>query len=48
MEHFKNCRNKWVEHFVIETNKTVIRLEKLLCNLPQEPNKRKGLYFKCV
>lgn len=46
MEHFKNCRNKWVEHFVMETNKTVVRLEKLLCNLPQDPNKRKGLYFE--
>ncbi|VVC25493.1 Hypothetical protein CINCED_3A023657 [Cinara cedri] len=42
IQHFKNCRNKWVEHFVMETNKTVIRLEKLLCNLPQDPNKRKA------
>ncbi|KAL5242483.1 hypothetical protein ACI65C_009893 [Semiaphis heraclei] len=40
-EYFKHCRNKWVEHFVMETNKTVVRLEKLLCNLPQDPNKRK-------
>ncbi|XP_001951022.1 rabenosyn-5 [Acyrthosiphon pisum] len=40
-QYFKHCRNKWVEHFVMETNKTVVRLEKLLCNLPQDPNKRK-------
>lgn len=42
---FKNSRNKWVEHFVMETNKTVIRLEKLLYNLPQDTNKRKGMYL---
>lgn len=48
-EYFKNCRNKWVEHFVMKTTKTVIRLEKLLNNLPQDPNKRKGIIFlKCV
>ncbi|XP_050424363.1 rabenosyn-5 [Adelges cooleyi] len=41
IEDFKSCRNRWVEHFVMETNKTVVRLEKLLCNLPSDPNKRK-------
>lgn len=43
IQYFKSCRNKWVEHFVMETNKTVVRLEKLLINLPIEPNKRKSM-----
>lgn len=47
-EHFKSCRNKWVEHFVMETNKTVVRLEKLLDNLPQDPNKRKGITVEYI
>jgi len=42
VQFFKNCRNKWVEHVVMETNKTVVRLEKLLSNLPQDTNKRKA------
>lgn len=47
IQYFKHCRNKWVEHFVMETNKTVVRLEKLLCNLPQDPNKRKSILSYC-
>ncbi|XP_050540687.1 rabenosyn-5 isoform X1 [Daktulosphaira vitifoliae] len=45
--YFKICRNKWVEHFVMKTNKIIVRLEKLLSKLPTEPNKRK-IHEQCV
>lgn len=41
---FKGVRDARVDHFVVETNKLLIRLDKLIGpDSPLEPNKRKGI-----
>ena len=40
---FKRIRDQRIDHFVVETNKLLIRLDKLVGNdAPLEPGKRKG------
>ena len=41
---FKAIRGARVDHFVVETNKLLIRLDKLLApDAPTDPKRRKGL-----
>ncbi|XKL65155.1 hypothetical protein PGB90_005241 [Kerria lacca] len=40
-EKFKEIRNRRLEGFSAETNKLIIRLDKLLLNLPSDSNRRK-------
>ncbi|KAK7598210.1 hypothetical protein V9T40_006445 [Parthenolecanium corni] len=46
-ETFQEIRNRRLEGFAAETNKLIIRLDKLLLNLPSDPN-RKKLYEQTV
>ena len=40
---FKNIRDTRIDRFVIETNKLLIRLDKLISpDVPADPGKRKG------
>ena len=42
---FKAIRGARVDHFVVETNKLLIRLDKLMAeDAPTDPKRRKGLY----
>lgn len=40
-DYFKAVRSARLERFATETNKLLIRLDKLVCNMPSEPNQRK-------
>lgn len=40
--YFKEVRNMRLERYSTETNKLLIRLDKLLNNLPSDPVDRKG------
>lgn len=40
--YFKEIRNTRLERYSSETNKLLIRLDKLLNNLPTDPVDRKG------
>ena len=41
---FKAIRGTRVDHFVVETNKLLIRLDKLMApDAPTDPKRRKGL-----
>lgn len=40
-ETFQEIRNRRLEGFAAETNKLIIRLDKLLLNLPSDPNRKK-------
>lgn len=42
MEYFKAVRSARLERYATETNKLLIRLDKLVCNMPSEPNQRKA------
>ena len=42
MALFKRVRDERVDHLSTETNKLIIRLDKLLTKLPTDPVKRKG------
>lgn len=43
MDLFKGIRGARVDHFVVETNKLLIRLDKLLAvDAPTDPKRRKG------
>lgn len=43
LDFFKSIRGARVDHFVVETNKLLIRLDKLLNpDAPTEPKRRKG------
>lgn len=41
-EFFRMIRTNKMEHYAAQTNNLIIRLEKLLLNLPSDPVKRKG------
>jgi len=41
-KYFKDIRNTRLERYAYETNKLLIRLDKLLNNLPSDPVERKG------
>jgi rabenosyn-5 len=41
-ESFRTLRSERLERYAAETNKLVIRLGKLLIDLPADPGKRKG------
>jgi len=41
---FKKIRSDRIDASVAETNKLLLRLDKLLTDLPNDPVKRKGLY----
>ncbi|RVE43232.1 hypothetical protein evm_012112 [Chilo suppressalis] len=41
MDYFKAVRSARLERYATETNKLLIRLDKLVCNMPTEPNQRK-------
>lgn len=41
-KYFKDVRNARLERYAYETNKLLIRLDKLLNNLPSDPVDRKG------
>lgn len=40
-DYFKAVRSARLERYATETNKLLIRLDKLVCNMPVEPNLRK-------
>lgn len=40
-DYFKAVRSARLERYATETNKLLIRLDKLVCNMPNEPNQRK-------
>ncbi|XP_045783745.1 rabenosyn-5 isoform X1 [Maniola jurtina] len=40
-DYFKAVRSARLERYATETNKLLIRLDKLVCNMPSEPNQRK-------
>ncbi|XP_068629871.1 rabenosyn-5 [Battus philenor] len=40
-DYFKGVRSARLERYATETNKLLIRLDKLICNMPTEPNQRK-------
>lgn len=40
-DYFKAVRSARLERYATETNKLLIRLDKLVCNMPTEPNLRK-------
>lgn len=40
-DYFKAVRSARLERYATETNKLLIRLDKLVCNMPSEPNLRK-------
>ncbi|CAH2086105.1 unnamed protein product [Euphydryas editha] len=40
-DYFKAVRSSRLERYAIETNKLLIRLDKLVCNMPSDPNHRK-------
>lgn len=40
-EYFKAVRLARLERYATETNKLLIRLDKLVCNMPSDPNQRK-------
>lgn len=40
--YFKDIRNTRLERYASETNKLLIRLDKLLNNLPTDPTDKKG------
>ncbi len=48
MKSFEEIRNRRLEGFAAETNKIIIRLDKLLTNLPADPNRKKSKvpYFR--
>jgi rabenosyn-5 len=41
-KYFKEVRNARLERYAYETNKLLIRLDKILNNLPSDPVDRKG------
>lgn len=43
-EFYKMTRTNKMEHYAAQTNNLVIRLEKLLINLPSDPVRRKGMF----
>ncbi|CAG2177307.1 unnamed protein product, partial [Oppiella nova] len=46
-DHFRRIRDSRIERYVMETNKLLIRLDKLITDAPKEPEKRK-LHEKTV
>lgn len=40
-DYFKAVRSARLERYATETNKLLIRLDKLVCNMPTDPNHRK-------
>ena len=42
--YFRDIRNKRLEHHGTQVNQILIRLDKLLQNLPSDPLKRKGKF----
>lgn len=40
-DYFKAVRSNRLERYATETNKLLIRLDKLVCNMPTDPNQRK-------
>lgn len=44
-KYFKDTRNTRLERYASETNKLLIRLDKLLNNLPNDPIERKSTAF---
>ncbi|KAJ1524846.1 hypothetical protein ONE63_009714 [Megalurothrips usitatus] len=42
MSYFNTVRSHHLEHYTVETNKLLIRLDKILKNLPSDPLKRKS------
>lgn len=40
-DYFKGVRSGRLERYATETNKLLIRLDKLVCNMPNDPNLRK-------
>jgi rabenosyn-5 len=42
-ESFRAIRNSRLERYAVETNKLLIRLDKLIVDLPADPVKRKGM-----
>lgn len=51
LSYFKRVRSARIDSSVAETNKLLIRLNKLLIDLPSDPVKRKGkknyIYYFC-
>ena len=44
IDAFKRVRDARIDRYVVETNKVLIRLDKLLCpDVPTDPGKRKGI-----
>lgn len=48
-DSYKSIRDARVNHFVVETNKLLIRLDKLLSpDAPSDPKKRKGIILRML
>ena len=45
---FKKVRSSRIDSYVAETNKLVIRLEKLMKDMPTDPVKRKGTVLTLI
>lgn len=43
--YFKKVREKKINRYIIETNKLLIRLDKLICDISSDPEKRKGIIY---
>lgn len=43
MAYFKKIRDSRIDNFAVETNKLIIRLDKLINDAPPDPSKRKGI-----
>lgn len=42
--YFKKVRDTKIDNFAVETNKLIIRLDKLINEAPTDPSKRKGIF----
>ncbi|KPJ19064.1 Rabenosyn-5 [Papilio machaon] len=47
-DYFRGVRSARLERYATETNKLLIRLDKLVCNMPSEPNQRKAFEQEVV
>ena len=46
IDAFKRVRDARIDRYVVETNKVLIRLDKLISpDAPTDPGKRKGVFF---
>lgn len=44
-QNFKKLRDKKINRYELETNKLLIRLDKLVCDITDDPERRKGTKY---